>query len=101
MDWNAITFGMITTSENAKSFALKAIEAAKTKNFILADDLIRTAKSEIVASKKFHMEVMAAEASNEKIEYSILYVHSKDHLSSAETIILMSEQIIDLWKDKK
>ncbi|WP_338983107.1 PTS lactose/cellobiose transporter subunit IIA [Spiroplasma endosymbiont of Othius punctulatus] len=101
MDWEAISFGIITASGSAKTNAIKAIEAAKAKDFKMADTLIETAKTELSAARKFHMDVVAKEANKEKVDYSVLYIHSEDHMTSTDVIILMSQQIIDLWREKK
>ncbi|QHX36062.1 PTS system, cellobiose-specific IIA component [Spiroplasma sp. TIUS-1] len=101
MDWEAISFGIITSTASAKSNAFKAIEAAKSKDFNLSNSLIETAKSELSSARKFHMDVVAKEANKEKVEYSVLYIHAEDSLTSAEVIIQLSVQIIDIWKDKK
>lgn len=101
MDWEAISFGIITSTASAKTNAFKAIEAAKIKDFDLSNALIETSKVELASARKFHMDVVAKEANKEKVDYSVLFVHAEDSLTSAEVIIQLSGQIIDIWKDKK
>ncbi|WP_339022538.1 PTS lactose/cellobiose transporter subunit IIA [Spiroplasma endosymbiont of Crioceris asparagi] len=101
MNWEEISFGIITASKSASTLAFEAIGEAKKNNIEKANEILKNAHSELDMARKFHQDVVAKEANNERVEYNVLYIHAEDQISNTETILLLANEIINLWETKK
>ncbi|WP_339033360.1 PTS lactose/cellobiose transporter subunit IIA [Spiroplasma endosymbiont of Cantharis rufa] len=92
-----VSMELIATSGNAKSLALSAINIAKNGNIKEALKMILEAKVELNKVHNIHGDLIAKEASGKKLDISLLFIHSQDHLTSAIIIIDLAEHFIDLY----
>ncbi len=93
-----IALKLITQSTTAKSYAIDAMEAVKKGDFKKSDELLDKANEVLLICQKQHASIIQAEASGEKVEISLLMAHAIDQVQSAETIILLVIEIINLYK---
>lgn len=91
---------LIINAGNAKSFAMEAIQAAKQGDFQSADQCIVNANKEITQAHNGQTKLLTLEASGEKLELSLLVVHSQDHLMTAMTFIDLAKEIIDVYRTR-
>lgn len=91
-----IAFQIISFAGNAKGIAYEAIREAKSGNIDKAKEMIEEAKTEMHGAHKFQTELIQQEASGEKVDLSILLIHSQDHLMNAMNYQGLAEEIIDL-----
>lgn len=93
-----IAFNIITYSGNARGIAMEAIEEAKNGNFDKAREMIDESRKEINNSHSYQTELITNEANGGKNEFSVLLVHSQDHLMTSMVVIDMAEQFVDVYE---
>lgn len=91
---------MIAHGGEAKSLALLAIQQARGKNFIEAEESLKKSDEALLLSHNAHTKLLVAEANEEDIHVTVLMMHAADHLGSAETVRSLAEEIIWLHKEK-
>ncbi|ALD66500.1 PTS lactose/cellobiose transporter subunit IIA [Spiroplasma cantharicola] len=92
-----VSMELIATAGTAKSMALSAITIAQKKNKKKALEMLSEAKLELNKVHNIHGDLIAQEAGGEKLDISLLFVHSQDHLTSAIIIIDLAEHLINLY----
>lgn len=100
-DLTKISFQIIANAGAAKSDAMEGIFAAKEKNFTLAETKINSAHSNMIEAEKSHFELIQKEAQGVKVDVPLILMHAEDQLLSTQTLILIAEEIIDLYKHRK
>ncbi len=93
-----ICFKMISAVGTAKSMYIEAIHAAKKGDFEKAASLIDEGSNIYAEGHHAHAELIQKVAGGEKIEFNLILLHAEDQMMSAETIKVMAEEIIDLYK---
>lgn len=85
---------LISASGTAKSMYIEAIQMAKKGEFDKAADLIKEGEKCFLQGHKAHSEMLTDLTSFT----NLLLVHAEDQMMSAETIKILAEEIIDLYK---
>ena len=93
-----VAFQIITYAGEAKSEAMLAIYEAKAKNFDQAEEKIKLANQAINQASHQHFELIQAEAQGSKIEIPLLLMHAEDQLLTTQTLILLAQEMVDLYK---
>ena len=93
-----ISFQIISAVGSAKSFYMEAIAAAKTGDFAKAEELMSEGQTVFLEGHKAHAQLIQNEATGEKIEFSLLFMHAEDQLMSTDLLKLMALEIIELHK---
>lgn len=93
-----VCFKIISSVGEAKSNYILAMEAARKHDFEKAEELMREGDSCFVEGHKAHGSLIQQEASGDKVEVSLLLVHSEDQLLGCETIKTMALEVIELHK---
>ena len=93
-----VIMGLIVHGGNAKSYAMEAIQSAKTQHFEEADKKLGLAKESLIDAHHTQTGLLTAEASGENTEVSLLMVHSKDHLMTSIAFTDLAEEIIAIYK---
>ena len=94
-----VAFQIITYAGEAKSEAMLAIYEAKAKNFDQAQEKITLANQAINQASHQHFELIQAEAQGSKIEIPLLLMHAEDQLLTTQTLILLAQEMVDLYKN--
>ena len=97
-DMELICFKIISAVGEAKSDYDLAMEEAEKGNFDKAEELIKEGDACYVRGHQVHASLIQKEASGEKTEVVLLLMHAEDQLMAAETIKLMAEKLIALYK---
>ena len=58
------------------------------------------AEEAFVEAHKIHSELIQKEASGEKTEFSLLFMHAEDQMASTEIVQLLAQELIELYRDK-
>lgn len=90
--------GLIVNGGNAKSSAFEAIHAAKAGDFDQAEAKLKEADGWLTQAHNSQTSMLAAEASGEHAQVTLLMVHSQDHLMNAITFRDLAGEIVDLYK---
>ena len=92
-----ISFQIIASAGTAKSMYMEAIQEAKKGNFEQARTHIEEGQKLFLDAHKAHASLIQKEARGEKVEFSLLLMHSEDQLMNTETVKIMVEEIIELY----
>ncbi|MEQ9764272.1 MULTISPECIES: PTS lactose/cellobiose transporter subunit IIA [Streptococcus] len=92
--------GLIMNSGEAKSNAMEAIAAAKKKDFNLASTQLDRAQTSLIEAHKAQTNLLTQEAQGEKLELTLLTVHSQDHLMTAITFVDLAKEIVELYQSR-
>ena len=91
---------LIANSGAAKSSFVEAIQFAKKGKLKEAKEKVEEAESAFVEAHKIHSELIQKEASGEKTEFSLLFMHAEDQMASTEIVQLLAQELIELYRDK-
>ena len=95
-----ISFKIISTVGTARSMYIEAIAKAKAGDFERADNLIKEGNEKFLEGHKAHVTLIQKEANGEKVELSLILMHAEDQLMSAETVKIVAQEIIDIYRNK-
>lgn len=98
LNWEEISFGIITTAGSAKSSAMEALFLAKEGKFSEADAKMQIADKEIADASHRHFDVIQLEAQGKQLEFKVLFLHAEDQLLTTQTLILLVKELIDIHK---
>ena len=90
--------GLIINSGNAKSDAMEAIQAAKDGKFEEAAEKVEAAEESLVQAHHSQTGLLTKEAQGEKLEITLLTVHSQDHLMTSIAFLDLAKEIIEIYQ---
>lgn len=90
-------FLIISSSGDAKSYAMEAISHAKQGDFESAQSAIESANEKLAQAHKQQTKLIQAEASGGGVEVSLLLIHAQDHLMNTITIRDLAIEFVDLY----
>ena len=93
-----VAFQIIAFAGEAKSDAMLAIYEAKVGKYAEAETKINLANEAINKASHQHFELIQAEAQGNKIEIPLLLMHAEDQLLTTQTLILLAQEMVDLYK---
>lgn len=96
MDIEQIIMDIIIQSGEARGYAHEALDMANEGNFIGAKEAMEKANSAIGRAHNVQTTLLQKEASGDKLEVSLLFVHAQDHLMTAITEMNLMSVIIKL-----
>lgn len=99
INWEEISFGIITYAGGAKSEGLMAIGEAKKGNFKKAHELLEQAEQEIIEAEKQHMEVIQQEAQGVKHQIPVLFMHAEDQMMTSQMVVELAKEFVDLYEN--
>lgn len=89
---------IIVNAGDCKSHVYEALKKAKEKNFEEAEKEMKLAEDAIAKAHDFQTAIIQKEASGNKVELSVLFVHAQDHLMTTMSEKNLIEEIIELRK---
>lgn len=93
-----ICFQLITAAGAAKSNYIEAVQKAKKGLYEEAEELIKEGDEMMKEGHHPHADLIQKEASGEDLHMGLILTHAEDQMMSAETIKIMAEEIIELYK---
>lgn len=96
-----ISFQIISNVGMAKSLAIEAVREVRQGNYNLAKRKIEECGSFMAEAHHAHTELIQKEASGEKVEFSLILMHAEDQMLSAETIIVLANEMIEMFNELK
>ena len=91
-------FQIISNVGTARSCFVEAIQEAKANNFEQAEKLIKEGDEANISAHRIHFEMIQTEAKREELDLNLLLIHAEDQLMTTETLKIMAEELIDLYK---
>ncbi len=99
-EFELICMQMITNSDSAKSSYIEAIQKAKEGAFDEAERLMEEGDQFFSEAHGVHGNLLAQEASGEKVEFALILMHAEDQMASTEMARVMAGEIIALYRAK-
>ena len=101
MDKNQVQmtgFQLIAYSGDALDHFYRAVEEAEEGRFEEAEKLVREGEEVLNEAHKAQTDLLAAEARMEDIPFSIILIHSQDHLMTTVMYEKVAKQLIEILK---
>ncbi len=92
-----IILNLIMHSGEARSYAMEAMELAKSGNIEGAKELIQKSNEELGLAHHSQTSLIQGEAGGQKAEFSLLLIHAQDHLMTTMTLKDLANEIIDIY----
>ena len=93
-----VIINLIVNSGSARSYAVEAIQYAKSGDFNKAEESLQEAKKTINDAHHSQTELIQSEIRGEQNPLNLLMVHAQDHLMTALVVIDLATEFIDLYK---
>ncbi|MFH5811606.1 PTS lactose/cellobiose transporter subunit IIA [Companilactobacillus sp. FL22-1] len=90
---------LISVAGTAKSKAIEAMTAAEDDNIKEADNILKEAREILHKAHNIQTKWMTDEMNGEKVEKSIMLIHSQDHFMSADIMMTVAEKVINLHRE--
>lgn len=91
-----VSMNIITYAGEAKSLAIEALRSFKNIGLEGALNILKKAKEKMNLAQNWHFKVLTID-SNEKLDkINVLFLHAEDQFLSADTIIILVEELINL-----
>ncbi|MBY7141974.1 PTS lactose/cellobiose transporter subunit IIA [Virgibacillus sp. NKC19-3] len=94
----AVSFGLIFHSGNARSYGMEAITNAKNGDMDKAKQSIEMGKQELLNAQKVHANMIQKEADGDATELSLLLMHSEDHFMMGQLTLDMASELVDVYQ---
>lgn len=99
INFEEISFGIISNVGEAKYQALEAFKLAKDKGDTKgALKLINDANKLIDEAGKLHMDVITEEAGGIQHNFSVLFMHAEDQFLTTQTLVLTIKLMIEMME---
>ena len=89
---------LMSAAGDAEQATMAAIEAAKADQIDRSRKLLKHADAKLKQAHQAQNQMLTYEARGQKVDVTLLMVHSQDHLISAMTIRRLADDIIDLYQ---
>lgn len=94
-----ISFQIIASVGTARGMFVDAMKKAREGKIEEAEALIKQGEQVMNEGHRAHMKVLTMQANEVQLSFDLLLVHAEDQMMSAETIKLMAEEFIHLYKN--
>lgn len=94
-------FQLISSAGSAKSSYMEAISKAKEGNFDAAKELIEEGDKFHLEGHRIHAQMLSESAESVEQGVNLILVHAEDQMMSAETVKILADEIIELYRLRK
>lgn len=92
---------IIAHSGEARALAYEALKEAKKGNFDKAEELMKKSEEEGNEAHKQQTDLLVAEANGNTPPFSILLIHSQDHMMTSMVVQELCKELIELYRVKQ
>ncbi len=93
-----LAFDIIANSGEAKDYYVRAVRAAQAGEFENCDTLLKQGNDSIVKAHKSQTELLNAEINGDDLPFSIILIHSQDHLMTTISYEQSAKDTIEVYK---
>ncbi|GIO27403.1 PTS lactose/cellobiose transporter subunit IIA [Ornithinibacillus bavariensis] len=93
-----VSMNVLIHAGNARDYLVKSLKSIHDENFEEANDYLKKAREEVTISHSFQTSTIQKEAMGEQIRYSILFAHAQDTMMTAQSEILIAENLIAIFE---
>jgi len=90
---------LISVAGNAKSLCIEAMQKAESGEINAAQAQLNEARKTLHEAHNIQTKWMTDEMNGEKVEKTIILIHSQDHFMAADIMMTMAEKVINLQKE--
>ncbi|MDY6012704.1 PTS lactose/cellobiose transporter subunit IIA [Clostridium sp.] len=94
-----IAFEIISNVGMAKSLVMESLKLAREGNYDEAESRLNESTEFLLKGHHAHSSLIQKEANGEKVEFSLIIMHAEDQIMSTETIKLLAEEMIQMYKE--
>lgn len=98
LDIPTVAMDVILNAGDGRMCIDKAMEAMAALDFDAAEKHLEDAEQKILAAHRSQTEMIQREAAGEKVEFSILFVHSQDTLMTIAAELHMAKKMLPVVK---
>lgn len=100
---NIISMNVILHAGNARDLNMSVLDmlAENDKNYIAIEEKINSAKKELNEAHKFQTDMIQLEANDKEVPFSVLLIHAQDTLMTITSEVLMTENMVKIFKNKE
>ena len=98
IDWETISLNLIVNAGSAKSCAMEALTLAKKRKFEEAKVKMQDANKLIAKASHEHFSVIQKESQGFQLKFKVLFMHAEDQLLTTQTLLLVIEELINIYK---
>lgn len=95
-----IHFHLILYSGNARSKVLHSLREYREGRTVEAEKLLTDAEADLKTAHDIHFKMIQKEAQGNKSDFSLLLMHSEDHLMSTITMKELVKEFLELFKSR-
>ncbi|MGM9985935.1 MAG: PTS lactose/cellobiose transporter subunit IIA [Bacillaceae bacterium] len=95
-----ISFQLILHSGNARSKIIQSLRVYREGKVEEADELLVQAEEDLSIAHNIHFQMVQKEASGEETKFSLLLMHSEDHLMSTLTMKELVKELLAIFKSQ-
>jgi len=101
MNEELIVMDIIVNAGEAKGYLYEALSKAKEGKFDEVDALFEKAEEALGRAHDIQTSLITREANGEKLNVSILFVHSQDHLMTCMSEKNLIREIIEMRRERQ
>ncbi|MVX64015.1 PTS lactose/cellobiose transporter subunit IIA [Clostridium chromiireducens] len=101
MNEELIVMDIIVSAGEAKGYLYEALSKAKEGKFEEVDALFEKAEEALGRAHDIQTSLITREANGEKLNVSILFVHSQDHLMTCMSEKNLIREIIEMRRERQ
>lgn len=95
------SMSIIANSGDGRSYAFRALEAAKKGDFIAAKQLLAQSDGSLNLAHKAQTELLVEEASGNRQDMNMLLVHSQDHLMTSMLANELIKEMVIMYSNQR
>jgi len=92
---------IIAYAGDGKSYAMSSIQQVRAGKYEEAQESIKKADESLVKAHNAHSDLLFYDAEHQDLQITLLLVHAADHLTGADTIKELAEEMIHLYKEMR
>lgn len=96
-----ISFGIIASAGQARSFAFEALKAARSGEYETAERLLDESREAALEAHRQQTKLLSKEASGEHTPVDVMLVHAQDHLMTAMLAQELIGELVNLYRVKQ
>ena len=93
-----IAFEIISNVGTAKSLVVEALREVRSGNYANGEERLAEAAKYLTEGHHAHASLIQKEAAGDKVDFSLIIMHAEDQMMSTETIKLLAEEMIEMYK---
>ncbi|MGM9929466.1 MAG: PTS lactose/cellobiose transporter subunit IIA [Bacillus sp. (in: firmicutes)] len=95
-----VSFQIILHSGNARSKVIQSLREYRAGKIEEAEALLQQAEEDLSVSHEIHFHMIQREASGNPTQFSLLLMHSEDHLMSTLSMKELVKELLEIFKAK-